>query len=112
MGRMRTCAWPVWTGRFRFFVWGLLHDTLRCGSSAVAWVEAASREHLADLCACQAAYCSAVPLLDIYSHIFVLCPVVAPAVGWLSGLWASIAAGSPPSLTARVLVAGQLDDGA
>ena len=44
--------------------------------------------------------------METCSHMFLECPVVAPAVEWLRGLWASISGGPPPPLDARVLLLG------
>jgi len=45
------------------------------------------------------------PPCETLSHVFVTCPVVFPAVGWLRELWRRIG-GSLPPLDARVLVVG------
>ena len=92
----------------RYFGWQLLHGALRCGASQVAWAKAESGGDLAESCGCCAAVCcvTASPPPDTYSHIFVQCPVVLPAVEWLRGVWSRIGGEPPPPLDARVLVVG------
>lgn len=91
----------------RYFGWLLLHGGLRCGAAGVAWAPVGCRADLVDFCCCRAAGCAvgACPPLDTYTHAFLLCPVVAPAVEWLRQLWAGIG-GQVPPLDVRVLVVG------
>ncbi len=42
--------------------------------------------------------------LESLSHVFLHCPVVRPAVGWLRGLWAMIVADRVPPQDARVVL--------
>ena len=91
----------------RHFGWLLLHGGLRCGAAGVAWAPVGCRADLVDFCCCRAAGCAvgACPPLDTFTHAFLLCPVVAPAVEWLRQLWAGIG-GQVPPLDVRVLVVG------
>ena len=96
----------------RHFGWLLLHGALRCGASLLARCCPESRAALFREVCCVAACCSGgedgdlVPPLDSFSHLFLECPVVAPAVAWLRGLWARISEGPEPPLDVRVLVVG------
>ena len=50
-----------------------------------------------------------VPALADFSHTFLHCPRVRPAVGWLCALWARIAPSDAPApVDARVLLLGDL----
>ena len=96
----------------RFFGWLLVHGALRCGGAVCSWAQTACLEDLVQECACQAECCSGPaapegvpPPCETLSHVFVTCPVVSPAVGWLRDLWRRVG-GSLPPLDARVLVVG------
>jgi hypothetical protein len=45
------------------------------------------------------------PPCETFSHVFLECPVVQPAVAWLRGLWGQLG-DAPPPLDAQVLVVG------
>ena len=77
-----------------------------------SWAQPGCLDDLVQECACQAECCSGPaapagvpPPCETLSHVFVTCPVVSPAVGWLRELWRRIG-GSLPPLDARVLVVG------
>ena len=96
----------------RFFGWLLVHGALRCGGAVCSWAQPACLDDLVQECACQAECCGGraapagvPPPCETLSHVFVACPVVSPAVGWLRELWRRIG-GSLPPLDARVLVVG------
>ena len=100
----------------RHFGWRLLHGALRCGAASVHWCAAESEEGLlAEVC-CRVPACAtaavlpggrAGPPLADFSHTFLHCPAVRPAVQWLCDLWARIApADAPVPVDARVLLLG------
>ena len=98
----------------RFFGWLLVHGALRCGGAVCSWAQPGCLDDLVQECACQAECCSGPaapagvpPPCETLSHVFVTCPVVFPAVGWLRELWRRIG-GSLPPLDARVLVVGDM----
>ena len=102
-----------WIGsRGSLVTWLLVHGALRCGAAVCSWAQPACLDDLVQECACQAECCSGhaapagvPPPCETMSHVFVTCPVVSPAVGWLRELWRRIG-GSLPPLDARVLVVG------
>jgi len=102
-----TCLWsPGIPRHLQFFGWGLMHGAYTCGAWVVPWVHDGDAEAL-NGCACAAGACVGrlPPPLETYSHVFMQCPVVVPAVEWLADLWQRLAGERPP-LDARVWVLG------
>jgi hypothetical protein len=84
----------------RHFRWRLLQGGLRCGAASVQWCPADSVGLLHAAICCGEPGCAlaavlpcgmTVPALADFSHTFLHCPRVRPAVGWLCALWARIA---------------------
>jgi Reverse transcriptase (RNA-dependent DNA polymerase) len=111
----------VWNKRLSrelsYFGWQLLHRSLRAGAFRVGWT--GDVVSVLDFCQCRAdtcvvdlaslsdlGRCPATACLETYSHMFVFCPVVQPAVYWLIGLWGLVEAGNCPPLDPQVLVVG------
>lgn len=100
----------------RHFGWRLLHGSVRCGAAAVAWCPARTVDELQAAVCCPHPACAAavpvhggrcVPCLADFSHVFLHCPAVRPAVQWLVGLWARIAPEDEVvPLDARVILLG------
>ena len=96
----------------RYFGWQLLHRALPCGAWRAAVLE---RQHpeLDQQCLCGAATCSyqdrtltqRCASLETYTHAFLECPVVRPAVQWLTALVAAFD-GMAPVITVESLVVG------
>jgi hypothetical protein len=100
----------------RHFGWRLLHGALRCGAASVQWQPADSEGALWAAVCCPSPGCAQsaampnghrVPALADYSHVFLHCPSVQPAVDWLCNLWGRIApADAPVPRDVRVLLLG------
>ena len=90
----------------QFFGWGLVHGSYTCGAWVAAWLPDGDDALFSD-CGCAAAGCAGLspPPLETYTHLFLECPVVAPAVEWLCVLWQRLAGERPP-LDARAWVVG------
>jgi hypothetical protein len=102
----------------RHFGWRLLHGALRCGAVSVPWCAAGSLEELRHEVCCQEPCCARavtlpagglVPALADFTHTFIACPAVRPALDWLRALWARLAPeDGPVPLDARVLLLGDV----
>ena len=102
-----TALWsPGLPRHLQFFGWGLVHGAYTCGAWVVAWLPDGDDALLSE-CGCGAPGCAALspPPLETYSHVFLECPVVAPAVAWLRDVWQRLAGERPP-VDARVWVVG------
>ena len=89
----------------RAFGWRMLHGALACGAVRMGFQQLPAAQ------ACQQAQCSAPGCqqqLQTYTHLFLECPVIQPAVEWLQRLWGRLEPGSsPPPLSSDVWL---LDD--
>lgn len=89
----------------RAFGWRMLHGALACGAVRMGFQQLPAAQ------ACQQAQCSAPRCqqqLQTYTHLFLECPVIQPAVEWLQRLWGRLEPGSsPPPLSSDVWL---LDD--
>lgn len=88
----------------RTFACRLLHAALPCGAMYVAR-RGGDVNYAYCPCCCPAQARSPATLLT-YSHLFVRCPTMAPAVTWLQDLWQHLAGVRPPA-DVLVLVADQ-----
>jgi hypothetical protein len=79
-------------------VWRMLHGQLYCGAFRVR----VNRSLPLRQACCMQPGCAGH--LDTLTHSFMRCPAVAPAMGWLLGVWAAVA-GVPPPADPRVLLA-------
>jgi hypothetical protein len=111
-------AYAALTNRVtRHFGWRLLHGALRCGAASVYWCDAGSEPALWAAVCCPNPGCAEAaglpggrllaPALADYSHTFLHCPAVRPAVRWLCDMWARIAPeDTPVPHDVRVLLLG------
>jgi hypothetical protein len=84
----------------RALAWRVLHVSLYTGVFH-SYVTGRSAQHAL----CTAPACAATGALESAQHLFLDCPVVAPAADWLVRLWAAVSGGPPPPCTAAVLLA-------
>jgi hypothetical protein len=102
----------------QLFGWRLLHGAMVCGAWRAPY---ASQADLRGECCCSAPCCVAVVAddpaelpLETYTHMFVTCPAVKPAVAWLrgvSGLILGGGGGAPLPPVAVILGEGQPSGG-
>ena len=89
----------------RAFGWRMLHGALTCGAVRMGFQQL-PRVQAFEQAQCPAAGCH--QQLHTYTHMFLGCPLVKPAVEWLQRLWSRLEPGSPvPPSTAAVWL---LDD--
>ena len=85
----------------QWFGWRLLHGALACGAWRVPYApaDAVRRECMCSAPGCVAAVPGAAAAdlpLETYTHMFVTCPTVVPAVAWLCRLGGRILGAVPP----------------